>query len=135
VDDSLSARKRVVRSLQRYAVDIIEAADGKQALELVKKHSLAAIFSDMEMPNVDGMELLANLQDAGRADSPAVVIISSRSESEFTQRARQLGATDYLIKPLVDEDLDCALLQINALSHLVLNEAPLPRNASAQLTG
>jgi chemosensory pili system protein ChpA (sensor histidine kinase/response regulator) len=134
VDDSLSARKRVVRSLQRYPLDIIEAADGKQALELVKKHSLAAIFSDMEMPNVDGMELLANLHDVRRADTPAVVIISSRSESEFTQRARQLGATDYLIKPLVDEDLDSALLQIAALSHLVLNEPPLPRNAPSQLT-
>jgi CheY-like chemotaxis protein len=128
VDDSLSARKRVVRSLNRYPVDVIEAGDGKQALELVKKNSLAAIFSDLEMPNVDGMELLANLQDAGRVDSPAVVIISSRSEIEFTQRARQLGATDYLIKPLVDEDLDAALQQIAPLRHLVFNASEVPRN-------
>ncbi len=127
VDDSLSARKRVVRCLRRYPIDIVEASDGKEALEVLKKQTFAAVFSDMEMPNVDGMELLANLSDSCHTDRPPVVIVSSRAEKEFTQRARQLGAANYLIKPLIDEELDAALLQLAPLRHLVcdvtLNES------------
>ncbi len=119
VDDSLSARKRAVRSLSRYPIDIVEACDGKDALECLKKQSFAAVFSDMEMPNVDGMELLANVNTPGRSDSPPIIIVSSRAEKEFTERAQQLGAANYLIKPLIDEELDAALLQLASLSHLV----------------
>lgn len=119
VDDSLSARKRAVRSLSRYPIDIVEACDGKDALERLKKQAFAAVFSDMEMPNVDGMELLASVNASGRSDLPPIVIVSSRAEKEFTERARQLGAAAYLIKPLVDEELDAALLQLAPLSHLV----------------
>lgn len=121
VDDSLSARKRVVRSLGRYPVDIVEATNGKEALDLLKKEKFAAIFSDMEMPNVGGMELLATVHSPDWSDPPPVVIISSRSEREFTDRARQLGAKDYLIKPLADEALDATLVDIASLRHLTLD--------------
>lgn len=123
VDDSLSARKRVVRSLRRYAVDIVEASDGKEALEILKRDAFVAIFSDMEMPHVTGMELLAEVNAESAIDPPPVVIISSRNEDEFTGRARELGATDYLIKPLADEALDGALASIPALSHLLTDSA------------
>ena len=119
VDDSLSARKRVVRSLSRYPIDIVEASNGKEALERLKKERFAAIFSDMEMPNVDGMELLAEVHSPDRSDPPPVVIISSRSEREFTERAKELGAANYLIKPLADEALDAALLNLTPLRHFV----------------
>ncbi len=118
VDDSLSARKRVVRSLQRYPIDIVEASDGKDALEILKTQRFAAVFSDMEMPHVSGMELLAEIGSRDQADSPPVVIISSRSEDEFTNRARELGAINYLIKPLADDELDGVLRGIESLGHL-----------------
>lgn len=119
VDDSLSARKRVARSLSRYPLDVVEAACGKEALDLLKKEKFAAIFSDMEMPNINGMELLAELHSPEFCDPPPVVIISSRSEREFTDRAHELGVTSYLIKPLADEALDTALQNIESLRHLV----------------
>ncbi len=118
VDDSVSARKRVVRSLSRYPLEIVEATNGKDALELLNKGTFAAVFSDMEMPNIDGMELLAEIHSPERSEPPPVVIISSRSESEYTDRARKLGAADYLIKPLADAALDAALRKITTLSHL-----------------
>lgn len=121
VDDSLSARKRVVRSLQRYSVDVVEASDGKQALEILKKESFAAVFSDMEMPHVSGMELLAEVNAQDQYDPPPVVIISSRSEEEFTKPAKELGAFHYLIKPLSDEAIDQTLPDIPMLQHLHAN--------------
>jgi DNA-binding response OmpR family regulator len=121
VDDSISARKRVVRSLRRYGVEIVEANDGKQAIEIMKKESFVAVFSDMEMPHVSGMELLAEIQSKTDPNKPPVVIISSRSEDEFTCRARELGANNYLIKPLTDESLDDAIVGIPTLRHLYAN--------------
>jgi chemotaxis protein histidine kinase CheA/ActR/RegA family two-component response regulator len=119
VDDSLSARKRVVRSLERYPVDVLEACDGRQALGILKTQSLAAVFTDMEMPHVTGMELLAEVNSGDRASSPPVVIISSRGEDEFTLRAKQLGSSGYLLKPLADEALDGVLSMMPGLKHLV----------------
>lgn len=116
VDDSLSARKRVVRSLKRYPFEVIEACDGKEAMELLKTQRFVAVFSDLEMPHVTGMELLAETQSLLSADAPAVVIISSRSDREFTDRARELGVSSYLTKPLTDESLDRALAGIPLLA-------------------
>lgn len=121
VDDSITARKRVVRSLSRYSIETVEATDGKEALELLKKMKFAAVFSDLEMPNVDGIELLVELNSPDRSDPPPVVIVSSRSEKESTDRARQLGAASYLIKPLTNETLDAALRRVKTLRHLVSN--------------
>lgn len=131
VDDSLSARKRVVRSLRRYQVEITEACDGKQALELIKKQRFDAIFSDMEMPHVDGMELLREVNSPDRQNPPPVVIISSRNEDQFTSRAKELGAVNYLIKPLADEALDRAISGIPSLSHLE-TESSIPLQMSGE---
>ena len=73
----------------------------------------------MEMPHVTGMDLLSAIKSDDRAGSPPVVIISSRNEIEFTSRAKELGATDYLIKPLADESLDLALTKMPSLSRLL----------------
>ncbi len=132
VDDSLSARKRVVRSLQRYPLEIVEASDGRQALEITKTQRFAAIFSDMEMPHISGMELLAEINSDMHENPSPVVIISSRSEDEFTSRAKELGATDYLIKPLADEALDGALREIQSLRHLTAT-SPTPLQPSGEL--
>ena len=119
VDDSLSARKRVVRSLSRFALDIVEATNGQEAVELIKQENFTAVFSDMEMPHLDGMGLLEQVSAVRKVKAPPVVIISSRCEREFTDRARELGAKDYLIKPLEDSDMDSALTRLEPLRHLL----------------
>ena len=109
----------ILRRLCEYkGVEIVEASDGRQALEITKTQQFAAIFSDMEMPHISGMELLAEINSDAHEDPPPVVIISSRSEAEFTDRAKELGANNYLIKPLADEALDGALREIPLLRHL-----------------
>lgn len=118
VDDSLSARKRVVRLLGRYPIDIVEASDGKKALAILKQQHFDAIFSDMEMPHVTGMDLLEALQSYEQGEAPPVVIISSRNEAEFTDRAHELGANNYLFKPLGEDALERALVGIPTLCHL-----------------
>ncbi|TWT83801.1 Chemotaxis protein CheA [Planctomycetes bacterium CA13] len=127
VDDSISARKRVVRSLKRYAIDISEASNGREALQFLKGQRFAAVFTDMEMPHVSGMELLSEIRSRQGAQSPPVVIISSRGEVEFTDRAKQLGAHCYLMKPVADESLDESLKGIEPLKDLRANSTETSR--------
>ena len=127
VDDSKSARARVVRSLRRYNVETVQACDGREAIELMARQHFSAVFSDMEMPHVDGMELLSSIQRSGQEHRPPVVIISSRDEDSFRKTATDLGASDYLIKPLAEHDLDESIQSIASLRTLLrVTDTPDP---------
>lgn len=123
-DDSVTARQRLVQSLQRYDVEITEAANGAEALERLRHQSFAAVFSDLEMPGVDGLELLAQIKGDGRTREIPVVIVSSRTEDEFRGRARELGVSEYLGKPIDDETLDRALTEVPELREAILRPGP-----------
>ena len=115
VDDSLSARKRVVRCLQHCNIETVEAADGEEACELLRKESFAAVFSDLEMPRLDGLGLLAEIR-AGHCGPPIpLVIISSRTEQPFRDRAAALGVSGYLPKPVSHAAIQEALRNIPSL--------------------
>lgn len=118
VDDSLSSRTRVVRSLRRYPLSVVEAGDGRQALQLLRSGRFDAVFSDLEMPHVDGLELLAELRWSEAGSQIPVTMISSRNEPEFVSKATELGVTAYLIKPVSDEALDAAMAAVESLAHL-----------------
>lgn len=121
VDDSVSSRKAVVRSLKRFPMKVMEATDGRQALQLLKSHRFAAIFSDLEMPHVDGLELLAEVRSRESTKNMPFTMITSRQEMEFSAKAQSLGVTRYLGKPIHDAALDSALLEIPALRIFVPN--------------
>ncbi|MEM1068174.1 MAG: response regulator [Planctomycetota bacterium] len=121
-DDSLSARRRVVRSLSRYPVEIVEASDGKQALQKLQAQHIDAVFSDMEMPHLSGMDLLSAAGEIFEKAAPPIVIVSSRNEPEFTDRARELGAVNYLFKPLEDDDLDQTLQRLDVFKPFLAKE-------------
>lgn len=119
VDDSVSSRKSVVRSLSRYPLRIVEATDGRQALQLMRSHRFAAIFSDLEMPHIDGLEFLTEVRSREGQSCTPFTIISSRQEKVFKSKAESLGVTNYLPKPINDAVLDSVLLGVPALACLI----------------
>ena len=98
VDDSISARKALVHHLHSAGFETIEAADGRQALEALTETDVQVVFSDLEMPHMNGMELLAEVR-AVETTAPPVIIVSSRTEAEYVQQASKEGAAAYLTKP------------------------------------
>ncbi len=109
VDDSASARTRAIRSLSRYDVQIVQSTDGSEAWNEFQAESFDAVFSDIDMPQMTGLELLANIkQHADRRRTP-VVLVSSRNEKSIHEQAAQLGAVACLPKPLTDQALDGVL--------------------------
>ncbi|HUG69573.1 MAG TPA: response regulator [Pirellulaceae bacterium] len=111
-DDSISARRCLARLLRQHDLEVTEVSDGFEALEQLQSKDFVAVFSDLEMPRVGGLELLSEIGKAREEDQIPVVIVSSRSEDEFRTKAMQLGAKDYLLKPAVGSQITKALERI-----------------------
>ena len=105
VDDSITVRRVTQRLLQREGYRVALAADGLQALERLAEERPTLVLSDIEMPRMDGFDLLRNIRgDESLHDLP-VVMITSRIAQKHRELARQLGANHYLGKPYSDEEL------------------------------
>jgi chemosensory pili system protein ChpA (sensor histidine kinase/response regulator) len=99
VDDSISARRTLTRPLKNFGLNVVEAADGIEALEHLRSGRFAAVFSDLEMPRLGGLDLLRELAASDPSRRVPVIIVSSCDEQRFGQQATDLGAVAYLTKP------------------------------------
>ncbi|CAM8658747.1 HATPase_CheA-like domain containing protein [Oxalobacteraceae bacterium] len=105
VDDSLTVRRASQRLLERHGYAVVLARDGLDALEQLRLHTPAAVLLDIEMPRMDGFELLTALRDDARWRALPVAMITSRTAERHREHAMKLGATAYLGKPFVEEEL------------------------------
>lgn len=111
VDDSLTVRRASQRLLERHGYAVVLARDGLDALEQLRLNIPAAILLDIEMPRMDGFELLAALRDDPRWRALPVAMITSRTAERHREHAMKLGASAYLGKPFVEEELLSLLTQ------------------------
>jgi DNA-binding NtrC family response regulator len=123
VDDERAIRSTLKEILEYENYSVIDAADGLEALELVKNDQFDVILLDIKMPRMDGLEVLEEIQKT--SDTP-VVMISGHGTIETAVEAIKKGAYDYIAKPL---DLNRLLITIrNALDKsLLVNEAKMLR--------
>ncbi len=105
VDDSLTVRRASQRVLERHGFAVMLARDGVEALELLHDVLPSAMLLDIEMPRMDGFELLSVLRDDARLRTIPVVMITSRIANRHRDQAFQLGASAYLGKPFQEEEL------------------------------
>jgi chemosensory pili system protein ChpA (sensor histidine kinase/response regulator) len=105
VDDSLTVRRVTQRLLEREGYRVTLAKDGLEGLEKLGQERPAVLLSDIEMPRMDGFDLVRNLRaDAKLADLP-VIMITSRIAQKHRDYAAELGVDHYLGKPYAEEDL------------------------------
>ncbi len=104
VDDSKLMHKMYEVMLRQYP--LVYASDGRQALDRLVEHAdIDLVLLDINMPNMNGLEFLAELRsDAARSDL-AVVIISTEGREEDTARGLEAGATAYIKKPFHSEEI------------------------------
>lgn len=111
VDDSKAMRaivKRALTSIDRVSgAQLIEAVDGREALDTVKAESPDVVISDWNMPEMTGIELLQELNDAGI--TPVFGFVTSESTPEMHELAKTHGARFLVSKPFTPESLDQAL--------------------------
>ena len=80
-------------------IDIIEAPNGKVALEKLKEHPVDLIFLDLMMPEMDGLTFLGLKRDDPRFNSIPVIVCSALGEKDTVDKAKDLGAKAYIMKP------------------------------------
>ena len=114
VDDSITVRRVTQRLLQREGYRVTLAADGLQAMERLQDERPTLVLSDIEMPRMDGFDLLRNIRADQKLEGLPVVMITSRIAQKHREMARDLGANHYLGKPYSDEEL-LGLIQHYAL--------------------
>ena len=108
VDDSAAIRKilqRVLTQLQVPLGEVHEAADGREALELLKTKTVGLIFSDINMPNMDGIEFLTQLKASDSHKAVPIVMVTTEGSQAKVLQALQLGAIGYLRKPFTAEQI------------------------------
>src|SRR4051812_14335569 len=108
VDDSAAIRKilqRVLRQTDLPLGEIHEAGDGTEAVDILKNRSFGLILSDINMPQMDGLQLLARIKDMGHLKNVPVIMITTEGGQGKVMEAVQLGATGYVRKPFTAEQI------------------------------
>ncbi len=105
VDDSLTVRRVTQRLLAREGYRVALAKDGLEALEVLTGERPSVVLSDIEMPRMDGFDLLRNIRGDKALRELPVIMITSRIAQKHRDFAAELGANHYLGKPYSEEEL------------------------------
>ncbi|MEO7337601.1 MAG: Hpt domain-containing protein [Caldimonas sp.] len=105
VDDSLTVRRVTQRMLVREGFRVMLAKDGLDALERLAEEVPSIVLSDIEMPRMDGFDLVRNIRSDARLREIPVIMITSRIAQKHRDHAAELGVDHYLGKPYSEEDL------------------------------
>ena len=105
VDDSITVRRVTQRLLQREGYRVSLAADGLQALERLQQERPTVVLSDIEMPRMDGFDLVRNMRNDPQLSGLPVIMITSRIAEKHREHARELGVDHYLGKPYSEDEL------------------------------
>jgi two-component system chemotaxis response regulator CheY len=103
VDDSLTVRKLVSRCLQQAGFEVIEATNGKEALESAQKHPFALIVTDYNMPIMDGLEFVRSARDIEQHKFTPIVFLTTEGDTAKKDEAKAAGVTAWIIKPFSPE--------------------------------
>jgi two-component system chemotaxis response regulator CheY len=108
VDDSAAIRKILRRMLNQVGLplgNIVEAGDGGEALEKLRQQPINLILSDINMPNMDGIQLLTELKSKSESKQIPVIMITTEGSEAKVMEAVQLGARGYIKKPFTSEQI------------------------------
>lgn len=105
-DDSTALRAMLVSIIESLGdFRIVEAANGFEALRLLPREHVDLIFTDINMPDINGLELISYLRNNPNYEHIPVIIISTEGSQGDIEKGRLLGANEYVVKPFDCSDL------------------------------
>jgi CheY-like chemotaxis protein len=105
VDDSMSVRRAIASLLEDQGYDTVLARDGLEAVKAMDVQRPDLLLTDLEMPNMNGLELTAHVRSRPELAALAVIMITSRSMDKHRRQALSAGVNVYLTKPYTDHEL------------------------------
>jgi two-component system chemotaxis response regulator CheY len=113
VDDSSTMRKIIMRVLRQAEISvdaILEAGNGIEALEQLANHAdIGIILSDVNMPEMDGLELVKKVRETHNAEQLPIIMVTTESGKAMHELALKEGANGYVCKPFTPETVSAAL--------------------------
>ncbi|MBF0288944.1 MAG: response regulator [SAR324 cluster bacterium] len=105
VDDSASVRQMVSFTLKGEGYAVIEAVDGQDALLKLKGSNADLIITDLNMPNMDGIELIQKIRAHPDYKFTPIIMLTTESQDSKKKAGRAAGATGWIVKPFQPEQL------------------------------
>lgn len=112
VDDCQTTRKILSLYLKSKGYEVVSAENGLDAIEKLASHDVNLIMSDLNMPYMDGIELLKNLKADPNLSHIPILMVTTEADPEERQKAMEAGASAYLVKPVTAETVSINIREI-----------------------
>ena len=105
--DDMSSMRMMIKSVLREngIVDVVEAADGEKAAEILEKNRFQLIICDWDMPNMNGLEFLQHVRAEPSLGQMPFIMLTANADRDHVAQAIEAGVNDYLTKPFKPADL------------------------------
>jgi two-component system, chemotaxis family, chemotaxis protein CheY len=112
VDDSASMRQMVRLTLEGAGYKVVQAADGVEALKYAKSAGCDLVLTDVNMPRMDGIELLRELRALPTYKFTPMLVLTTESGQDTKLRGKQAGATGWIVKPFDPDQLLATIARV-----------------------
>jgi two-component system, chemotaxis family, chemotaxis protein CheY len=112
IDDVASIRNIVASVLQKFGHRVFHAASGDEALTIAKSKRVHLVITDVNMPGMDGIQLIERLKTIEHFKTTPTVVLAKGAKDENIDRAKKAGAIDWIAKPFTEESLNNKINQI-----------------------
>ena len=114
VDDAATMRRLVGYTLRGVGHDAIEAEDGEDALRVLGNEAVDLVITDVNMPKMDGIELVRRLRALPKFKSTPILLLTTESDPEEKKQGKEAGATGWITKPFQPDQLVAAVAKVTA---------------------
>lgn len=112
VDDSTSMRQMVALTLTQCGHQVIEANDGRDALAKLSCQPVHLIITDLNMPNMDGLELIRQVRALPQFRLVPILMLTTESQADKKQAGKAAGATGWIVKPFTRDQLKAVVAKV-----------------------
>jgi len=112
VDDSTSMRQMVKATLKSAGYDVVEHADGQEALEYARENPVDLVITDVNMPRMDGITLVSELRQLPAYRLTPVLLLTTESSMDKKMEGKKAGATGWIVKPFNPAQLLATLSRV-----------------------
>jgi len=105
IDDSRTIRQLLKQTLTSASFESTSAEDGVIGVEAFKQARFDAVITDINMPNLDGFGVIQKIRSGDHNQKVPILVLTTENSTDFKKRARELGATGWIVKPFEDKQL------------------------------
>ncbi len=111
-DDSASVRQMVTFTLRQNGYDVVEAVDGRDALNKLNSQKVDMLLTDLNMPNLDGIGLIKGVRAGALNKFIPIVMLTTESQDARKTEGKAAGATGWIVKPFKPEQLIAVIKKV-----------------------